>query len=664
MGNTILNQIAKLRTLLKQWEYEYYILSNPSVDDLEYDLALKKLFELEAKYPEYITIDSPTTRVGGNPINKFLKQTHSTLMLSLSNAFDKNDLAKFDNDIKKSLNSVDDFSYCIEPKIDGVSISLIYKDGLLVQAITRGDGTTGDDVTNNIKTISSIPLSLKSKIDIEVRGEVFLNKTQLAKLNEQIISEGKQPFSNCRNAASGAIHNLDPKVTRKRNLAMVSYFIVNPLKYNLTSQFDVISFLKDQGFLVPPHLKCIHGINNIFDEIEYFEKNKSVLDYPIDGVVIKLDNINLYKLIGYTSKFPKWAIAYKFTANIVETKLLSIDATVGRTGKINYIARLEPVLLDGSIISNSTLHNADYINAKDIRIGDTVKIFKAGEIIPKVIEPVLSLRPDVSFPFVPINFCPSCNSLLEKTNGEVDQYCINSSCKDRIVLSIVHFASRDAMNINGLSEKIIQKLYNNKFISNISDLYLIKNKKHEIISLDGLSIKDKMINNLIESIEETKNNDLNKLINGLGIRHVGEITARALCYHFKNIDSIMTASLDSLMEIEDIGAKASQSIKDYFENEQNIQLILELKSLGVNTQIKASGLVLTNSIYYKKTICITGSFDEPRNIIKQKLQLMYDAKITNSVTNKTDFLLANSSNSTKYKQAEKLNIPVIKEKIW
>lgn len=659
--NDIKNKIENFKKMLTQWEYEYYVLNKPSVDDTVYDLTLKELNVLENNNPEYITSDSPTQRVGGTPILNFKKFTHLIPMLSLSNAFNNEELYKFDKDIQKAINKFTDIDYCVEPKIDGLSVALHYDSNNLILGVSRGDGKNGDDITSNIKTVRSIPLKIKENKKIEIRGEVFLTKKEFIKINQQFTND-EDKFSNCRNAASGALHNLDPKEASKRNLTMDCYYVSNPLDYNLKSQIEVLNYLSSNGFKVCKDTKLCHGIKEVIQQIQYLSNNRTNFEYPLDGVVIKVNELNLHSKIGYTSKFPKWAIAYKFPATIVETKLLDIITTVGRTGRINYVAKLKPVELDGSIVQYSTLHNAEYIATKDIRINDYVNIFKAGDIIPKVIEPVLSKRKDTKV-FLPIEFCPICKSKLEKNDGEVDQYCINNNCQARIINSLIHFCSRNAMNIDGLSEKIIQKLYEKKFIREIVDIYSLKDNFDQIIKSD-LRIKNKTMNNLINAIEKSKTQNFDKLIFGLGIRHVGEISAKVLANHFKNIDNLINASIEQLMEVEDIGLTVAESIYDYFKNEYNIILINKIKEIGLITHIKENTQINQNSQYYKKTFVITGAFDLPRNIIKERLQFLYDAKVSNSVGPSVDYLIANDTTSTKYKQAVKMNVKILTERIW
>ncbi len=657
----IKQRIEKLKTLLRKWEYEYYVLNNPTVSDEEYDITLRQLIELETQYPEFLTPDSPSQRIGGTASTKLKKYQHKTKMMSLSNAFSAQEMRKFDVDIKKIIGSNKNIVYCVEPKIDGLSMSLIYQDGKLVSGATRGDGLTGEDVTANVKTIKSIPLMIDFQDDIEVRGEIFLTKKNFEKINNAIEDEEKK-FANPRNAASGSLRQLDPKITAKRNLTMYCYQVPNEKQYGLSKQSDVIDFLKKNKFNVAPDIQICNGIEEVIKVIDNWTNKRNDLEFPIDGVVIKVNNFEDHDKIGYTSKFPKWAIAYKFPPNVVETKLENITTTVGRTGRINYVANLAPVLLDGSTISAATLHNAEYIAAKDIRIGDTVKIFKAGEIIPKVIGPTVSKRPKDAKAYVPPLNCPICGSKLEKVEGEVDQYCVNIECPARGLLNIVHFADRDAMNIDGLSNKILEKFWDNNIVKNIIDLYYLKDKKQQVLALD-LHIKDKMFEHLITSIENSKKTNLDKLIYGLGIRHVGAITAKVLAETFKSLNKLSEAALEDLIAIKDVGETVGQSIVDFFKVKNNQVLIEKLKEAGVNTKL-IERKYDTNSPYYQKKFVITGSFEIPRNEIIKIMEEKFDAKFFGSVSKDIDYLIANDFESTKYKKAKALGIKIITEKIW
>lgn len=666
--NNIQRQIEFLKKQLRQWEYEYYGLDKPTVSDGEYDLTLRKLIDLEKQYPQYATSDSPTKRVGGHVSKSFEKIKHEIPMLSLANAFNEEELRKFDNDVKEALKTTNEVEYNLEPKIDGLSISLIYINGRLTYGLTRGDGETGENVIENIKTIKSIPLLINTKLPkIEIRGEVFLSFEEFNRINNEIEDDKK--FANPRNAAAGSLRNLDSSLTAKRKLQMIAYYIPNEsiLKtLSINKQSDVINQLKSFGFKTAKECKRCKNIEDVVNEINRIKKYKEGLEYPIDGIVLKVNDINTYDDISRTSKFPKWAIAYKFPPEIKQTKLLDIIATVGRSGKITYVAKLEPVAIGGSIVSSATLHNGDYIVDNDIRINDVVKIFKAGEIIPKVIGPILEKRPSNTIKFKPIRNCPVCNTLLEKQIDEVDQYCTNISCPARVVQSLIHFCSKSAMNIEDLSERNLQKFYDAKIIQKISDIYLINKHKQEILQSD-FKIKDKSFDNIWNHIQQSKSNSLERLIIGLGIRHVGETTAKVLAKKFRTLENLTRTSLDELLKINDIGETVGISIVDYFKNQENIKLIDELKRLNINfsflSQVDESKID-KSSPYYQKNFVITGSFDIARHEIKKLLEIKYDAIVTDSITRNTNFLIVGESGGSKIDKANKLGITIIRDKIW
>lgn len=667
----IKQRISFLRKKLRQWEYEYYGLEKPTVSDTTYDLTLKELNLLEKAFPEFYSKSSPTNTVGGTVDNKFKKVSHILPMLSLSNAFNFGELKHFDETIKKLLHfdANKDIEYYVEPKLDGLSISLIYQKGKLIKGITRGDGKTGEDVTVNIKMINSIPQTISNDFDrFEVRGEVFISHKQFEIINASIPEE-KNKFANPRNAASGTLRRLDPELVKQRNLQMIAYYIPNfddVKKLNITKQSQVIEQLKAYGFNTAKEVGQYKNIEEAYKKIQWLEDNQYKLDYPIDGAVLKENLIAYYDQLGTTSKFPHWAIAYKFIPQEVETQILSIQTNVGRTGKITYVANLKPVELSGSIVSAATLNNGEYILSKDIRVGDTVKIFKAAEIIPYVKEVALDKRLNNSKPFAPATVCPICNSKLEKIEGEVDQYCVNTSCPARLIQSIIHFCSKNAMNIEGLSEKTITKYFNLGYIKCIEDIYNLNNHRQEIITTI-LNNKFKVFNKINESIQKSKTNSLERLIFGLGIRDVGLISATFLAKHFKNIDALAKATKEELVALKDIGEVVSTSIYDWFHNEKNLTLVTNLKKLGINTNyISKSNITdeARNSEYYQKSFCITGSFDISRDKIRELLIQKYDANVTNSINKSTDYLIVGENGGSKLEKAEKLGIKLIYNKIW
>lgn len=658
-------KIEELKKKLRQYEYEYYALESPSVSDYEYDTLLKQLIELENQFPDLKTNDSPSVRVGGYVSEKFSKVKHSIPMLSLGNAFGSGDMIKFDADIKKEI-SLKNIEYVVEPKIDGLSISIIYENGKFVQAVTRGDGEIGEDVTENVRTIKSIPLTIDFQERIEIRGEVFLNKKNFEKINSNPTIEKK--FANARNAASGSLRNLDTKITASRNLSALFYYVPEHSKLNLSTQFETISWLKKLGIPTSNKITLCKNIDEVLELIDEFTKERNNFPFDIDGIVIKVNNFDYYDEIGYTSKFPKWAIAYKFPANIQVTKLNSIDITVGRTGRINFIANVEPIKLDGSIISKATLHNAEYIIEKDIRVNDYVEIYKAGDIIPKIIKPVLKKREKDNLEFEMPLKCPGCNGLLTKFENEVDQYCLNKNCEEKIIQQIVHFCSRDAMNIEGISEALVRKLYDNNLVKSIKDLYLFKEKKEKVLSLD-LLIKEKSFANLVNSIEKSKDNSMEKLIFGLGIRHIGFNVAKLISKRFKSIEELSVANKETIENIGEIGEKMSESITNWFSLEENMNLLWDLKKFGLNfsyineyADVKVKN---ENQQFMNKKITITGSFSTNRNEIKNLLESVYHSKISSSVTKTTDILIiGNKPTQSKIDKAKSFNIPIIDYEFW
>lgn len=664
---TIEQKINELRSQINQWNYEYYALDNPSVSDAVFDKAMKELIELEKQNPEFMSPDSPTVRVGGYVSNKFEKIKHPKPMMSLDNVFDKNELHKWLTSLIEDI-KINDISFCVEPKIDGLSIALIYENNKLVRAVTRGDGKVGENVTTNVMTIKTVPLYINSKYDhVEVRGEVYMDKQDFANLNAN-LEDGKTPFANPRNAAAGSLRTLDSSIVANRNLKQFSYYLPNAIEMGLKTQGEAIEWLKKHKFNVSPIIKIVNGIEGVMNAVDEITKLRSQLDYQIDGIVIKVNDLNLYDEIGYTSKFPKWAIAYKFEPVVEQTVIKSITPSVGRTGKITYTANVKPIEVDGSIISNATLNNLEYIQQKDFRINDTIYLFKAGDVIPYVESVNLDKRPIDSQVYDGIEYCPCCQTKLIKEPGEVDQFCPNhENCQDQLIKTIDFFASRDCMNIVGLSEAIITKFFNNQIIHNSADLYILNEKRDLIFSLD-LKIKEKSLSNLLESIEKSKFNSCERLFNGFGIRHVGKESAKKLCSHFKSIDNLMCATFEQLIEVNDIGDAAANSIIEFFANPINQKLIYRLKEYGLNMEYKIDfdGYedIYVDQEYTNKTCVITGTFDIPRDKIKFILQNFYNCKVTETVSKKTDFVLVGSNAGSKETKAKQLNIPIITKLFW
>lgn len=552
-------RIDELIKKLNKANYEYYTLDTPSITDQEYDDMMDELIKLETNNPQLVRSDSPTLKVGGEIVSSFKKVTHEVPMMSLGDVFNIDEIREFDERVRKVVPKV---SYVCELKIDGLSVSLKYEKGKLVRAATRGDGVTGEDITHNVRTIKNVPLSLPEDIDIEVRGEIYMPISSFNKLNDEREKNGENLFANPRNAAAGSVRQLDSKVAASRNLATFLYHLPNPEKYGITSQMEALEFMKSLGFTVNPNIRKIDDINEIEEYINHYGELRDSLEYDIDGIVIKVDNLNDQKRLGSTAKVPRWAIAYKFPAKQVLTKLVNIEFCVGRTGKITPRADLTPVRLAGSVVRSATLNNEDYIKSKDIRVGDTVSIRKAGDIIPEVVEVIKERRDGSEKPFEMIKNCPICGSKLVRNENEAAYFCLNKNCDARKIEGLIHFVSRDAMFIEGFGDAIVEDFYNYGYLKRIPDFYYLKDKKQELQELEGFGKKS--IDNLLSSIEKSKSNSLERLIFGLGIKHVGKKKASILAKYYNNMDNLVKATYDDLRAITDIGDKIAKSISNYF----------------------------------------------------------------------------------------------------
>jgi len=649
-------RILELVKILNEANYNYYVLDNPTITDQEYDKYLRELVNLEEKYPEFIVIDSPTKRVGGEVLDKFSKITHKIPMLSLGNVFNEEEVRDFDNKIKKMGIEPE---YVCELKIDGLSVSLKYEKGILKSGATRGDGVVGEDITHNVKTIKVIPLKLKEEIDIEVRGEIYMEKETLTKINEERIKEGLTPLQNVRNAAAGSIRQLDSKVAAKRNLNNFIYHLPNPLDYNITKHSDALEYMKNLGFKVNKENKICKNIDEVINFINEYTEKRNGLSYEIDGIVIKVNNIYEQQELGFTAKYPKWATAYKFPANDVLTKLTDIIFTVGRTGQITPNAVLEPVLIMGSTISRATLHNEDFVNNLGLKIGDIVEVHKAGDVIPEVKSAIKERRNETEKDFVMISECPICNTKLIKKEGQVDYYCPNELCPARGIESLIHFASRDAMNIDGLGDEIIEHFYNEGFLKEITDFYHLNEHKDEILTLEGFG--QKSFDNMINAVENSKNNSLEKLLFGLGIPGIGSKTAKLLAEYYENIDNLINASVDELLTIKDIGDILANSIYNYFQNNRN--LIDKLKMLDINMKYLGIKKKINENITNKKFV-MTGTIsfmsrDEIKKIIEE-----YNGTFSESVSKKTDVVIVGENPGSKYNKAKELDITIWNEEMF
>lgn len=650
-------RIAELVEIINKASYEYYLNDNPSITDQEYDDYYSELLRLEEAYPELKREDSPTIRVGGEALSKFEKVEHKTPMLSFDDIFNEDEIIAFDERIRKSINNP---TYTVEPKMDGLSGSLIYEKGLLVRVATRGNGLVGENITANGKTIKSIPLRIKKDIDIEVRGEIYMSKASFEKANKEREANGEALFANPRNAAAGSVRQLDSKITAKRNLDFMAYFIPNPKDYGIKTQDESLKFLRELGFVTNYKLNTIaSNAEEIIRDIKLLGEIRKSLPYEIDGVVLKVNNLEDEDRLGYTARVPRWGIAYKFPAEEVLTTLKEIKFTVGRTGKITPNAIFSPVHVAGSLISKATLHNEDYCIAKDVRVGDTISIRKAGDVIPEVVRVLKERRNGTEKEFQMLEYCPICHTKIVRKDTEADYYCPNEMCPARKIENIIHFASREAMNIDGLGESIIEDLYNENFITNITDIYDIDKYEEELMNLEGYG--KKKIDNLKSAIKNSKNNSLERLIYGLGIRNVGAKTAKVLAKYYKTLDNLMTASYEELVNISDIGDIIAKSIISYFSNEDNKNIITKLKQLGVNTTYINNSGYEEKDEFKGKTFVLTGSLV---NITRDKASEIIESlggKVSSSVSSKTSVVVVGDSPGSKYDKALALGIPIWQE---
>lgn len=647
-------RMDELIDYINKASYEYYVLDNPTITDQEYDDYYNELLSIEEKYPELKREDSPTNRVGGAVLDKFEKVTHDHPMLSFDDIFNEEEIILFDERIKKVISTA---HYTLEPKMDGLSGSLIYKKGVLVRGATRGDGVTGEDITTNIKTIKSVPLRLTEDIDIEVRGEIYMSKKSFLEANREKVKNGEKEFANPRNAAAGSIRQLDSKVAAKRNLDFMAYFIPNPEDYGIKTQKESLEFLKKLGFVTNYKLNgYAKNVKDITNYIDSLSEKRDNLPFEIDGVVLKVDNLEDEKRLGFTSRVPRWGIAYKFPAKEVLTILKEIKFTVGRTGKITPNAIFSPVHVSGSLVSKATLHNSDYCIDKDVRVGDTISIRKAGDVIPEVVEVKLDRRKEDSVPFKMIENCPMCNSVLVRKDA--NHYCKNEHCPSRKIESLIHFSSRDAMYIEGFGESIVEDFYNLGYLKNIDDFYTLDKYKDELMLLEGFG--EKSISKLLESASNSKKNSLERLLFGLGIRYVGKKTAKILSKYYKTMDNLIKADFDELKSINDIGDVIAKSIVDYFSDEKNINLINRLKDLNLNMRYLGEEVNTSNENINGKTFVITGTLSRPRDEIKEEIEGL-GGNVTGSVTKKTDYVIAGEKAGSKLTKANELGIRVLTE---
>ena len=649
-------RIEEITKLLEQYNYEYYVLDNPSVPDSEYDRLMNELISIEKAHPELITPTSPTQRVGGTVLTAFKKITHKRLMLSLANAFDEKDLRDFDQKVREVLH-VDKVEYMCEMKIDGLAMSIDYINGRLNYAATRGDGNEGEDVTNNVLTIKSIPTITKENHDFEVRGEVYMPKKVLEELNKEREERGEPLLANARNAAAGSIRQLDSSIASSRKLNAFWYYLVNADELGFTRHSDALNYIHKLGFRTNKERRICNGIEEVLKYIEEYTEKRPSLDYDIDGIVIKVNDITKYKVLGYTAKTPKWAIAYKFPPEEVITKLEDIIFTVGRTGKITPNAVIKPTRVAGSTVQRATLHNEDFIKDKGLLIGDYIILRKAGDVIPEVVRALPERRTGAELPFVMIDKCPVCGEPLIRKDAM--HFCINPHCPAKKIEGMIHFSSRDAMDIEGMGEKVVEEFFNEGFIKSIPDIYDLAQYRDNIIAIEGW--KDKSIDNLLTAIAKSKLNSLEKLLFGLGIKEVGEKMAKTLAKRYLELDKFFELSVEDLLEIPDVGPVVAQSIYDYFHDENNRELIEKLRTSGLNFKYLGVINTDTSSFFNGKTVVLTGTLShygrkEATNILEDK-----GAKVSGSVSSKTDIVIYGSEAGSKLDKAHALGIMTMDE---
>ena len=645
----------ELRTRLNQWSREYYVEDKPTVEDYVYDKEYAELVAIEEQYPDLITSDSPTQRVGGKVLEGFEKVIHDIPLYSLNDVFSKEELIAFDQRVQKAVGRVVD--YCCELKIDGLSVSLRYKDGNFVRGATRGDGTVGENITENLKTVRSVPIKLKEPMNIEVRGECFMPKRSFVQLNQDREAEGKDIFANPRNAAAGSLRQLDSKITAKRNLDTFLYTVADFGPMEAKTQYDALEELEKIGFHTNREKRLCHSIDEVWAYIEEYHDKRVDLPYEIDGIVIKVNEFSLQDQLGFTVKAPRWATAYKFPPEEVETLIENIEWTVGRTGVVTPTAIMTPVRVAGTTVSRASLHNGDYIKLKDIRLKDTVLIYKAGDIIPEVSQVVLDKRPKDSKEYQLPTHCPVCGSELVHLDEEVALRCINPKCPAQMKEGLNHFVSRNAMNIDGLGPRVLEQMYDKKLVADVADLY--KLTEEELLTLD--KIKEKSANNILTAIDNSKDNSVERLIFGLGIRHVGAKAAKILAEHFGDLETLSRSDYESIIALDTIGDIIADSVVTYFSNEEVHELMNELKQAGVNFEYKglrSTQLQEVESPFKEKTVVLTGKLTRlTREEAKETIENL-GGKVTGSVSKKTDIVVAGEDAGSKLTKAQELGIEV------
>lgn len=650
----IRKKILSLTESINKHNYDYYVLDRPSISDHEYDLLLKELVELENEYPDLKAVDSPTQRIGGEALSEFSQVTHSTRLLSLDNSYNADDLRSFDQRVKKEI--FDEVEYILEMKIDGLTVALRYENGIFVQGATRGNGEIGEDVSENVKTIPSIPLKLSKPVSIEVRGEVFISKKGFEKLNEQQEENGLQAFANPRNAAAGSLRQLDSKVAAKRKLDIFVFDVLSGGDGLIENHDENFGFLNELGFKTAEYFK-FDNIEDVIKKCDEMIEVRKNLSYDIDGMVVKVNKLSQRDILGVKEKSPRWAIAYKFPAEEATTVVRDIIVQVGRTGVLTPKAEFDPVLVAGSTVSRATLHNQDYIDEKDIKIGDTVVIQKAGDVIPAVVRVLKEKRDGSEMKFVLPTNCPECNHETIRMDGEVALRCPNNHCPAKIRRGLEHFISRNAMNIDGLGPAVIKSLIIEGFLEEIVDLYRLSTHKDKIALIEGLG--EKSTEKILKAIENSKSNELHQLINGLGISLIGSKAAKVLSSHFKNIDAIMNASYEELISIDEIGEKMAESVLNYFKIEKNKLMIEALKQSGVQMVVKETNR--ENEFFKNKIFVLTGSLEK---YSRKELQTIIEnagGKVSSSVSKNTDFVIYGENAGSKLKKAIELDIKTLNE---
>ncbi|HJV47414.1 MAG TPA: NAD-dependent DNA ligase LigA [Bacillota bacterium] len=654
----IKDRVNELRQTIENHNYLYHVKDEPQISDQEYDQLMKELIKLEEENPELRTSDSPTQRVGGTPLPFFDKVEHRIPMLSLGNSFGRDDLRDFDRRVRQGVTE-DQVRYVCELKIDGLAVSLRYENGYFVQGATRGDGSIGEDITQNLKTIGSMPLRLMEPVSIEVRGEAFLPRKSFERLNQIRAEKGEMLFANPRNVAAGSLRQLDPKLAAERSLDLFVYGIGSIEGHHLSSHSEGLNYLEQLGFKVNQERRIFDSIEDVIQFVEGWTQKRSQLPYDIDGMVIKVDRYSQQQELGTTAKSPRWAIAYKFPAEEVVTTLEGIEVSIGRTGAVTPTALLTPVTLAGTTVKRASLHNEDMIREKGLMIGDQVIVKKAGDIIPEVVGVLTERRTGKETPFSMPDHCPECKSPLIRNEEEVALRCVNPSCPALIREGLIHFVSRNAMNIDGLGEKVITQLFNHHFIHDVSDIYFLN--REQLVQMERMG--EKSVDNLLDSIERSKDNSLEKLLFGLGIRHVGAKAAKTLSQTFLHLDQLIEATEEELLSVDEVGPKMAESVVSYFRSEQARHTTQRLREAGINFEYKGPRLdqVASDSPFAGKTIVLTGTLEV---LSRKEAQAQIEArggKVTGSVSAKTDLVVAGESAGSKLKKAQELNIKVVTE---